>query len=228
MELQVSSLNCYNGSCGRGGDSPYPDPENIPMRFYELETVPAVEPVSVAEVKDHLYIPSASTIHDSKLAMFIKAARQIAEEFTSRVFITQTWRLWLDDWNPETYLGGQRIGLQKPKLIEVTKLSSYDEDDTETVLDYTDYFVPVEASPSYLQIKDNAALPTDTRSAKRFKIEFTAGDGLAADVLDAIKMGIIMIAGHLFQRADDANNTGNALKDSGAKAFLQPYRILSI
>lgn len=58
----------------------------------KLERVqpPSEEPVSLEEVKKHLNV---DYIHDDNLIMsYIVAAREYAEEYTRRSFVTQTWK----------------------------------------------------------------------------------------------------------------------------------------
>lgn len=54
-----------------------------------------VEPVTLAEAK--VALEHFDTEHDSYLTMLIKAARRTAEGYCGRSFITQTWRLTLDE-----------------------------------------------------------------------------------------------------------------------------------
>lgn len=56
----------------------------------------AVEPLSTAEAKTHLKIDGSD--QDTYIASIIKAARQHAEEYTFRSFITQTWKMYLNGW----------------------------------------------------------------------------------------------------------------------------------
>ena len=61
----------------------------------KLITPPAIEPVSLPEIKQHLRIDS--DLEDALLLDFITAAREYCESYQNRVFITQTWDLFLDD-----------------------------------------------------------------------------------------------------------------------------------
>lgn len=61
----------------------------------KLITPPAIEPVSLPDIKQHLRIDS--DLEDAVLSGFITAAREYCESYQNRVFITQTWDLFLDD-----------------------------------------------------------------------------------------------------------------------------------
>jgi uncharacterized phiE125 gp8 family phage protein len=54
----------------------------------KVTTQPAIEPVSLQEVKDSLRITSSS--EDSLITQYIVDARVYAENYTGRKFITQT------------------------------------------------------------------------------------------------------------------------------------------
>lgn len=61
-------------------------------------TAPSVEPVTVDEAK--LNCKEDSAVEDTLFALWIAGARQYAESFTGRSFITQGWRLVLDEFPP--------------------------------------------------------------------------------------------------------------------------------
>jgi uncharacterized phiE125 gp8 family phage protein len=70
-----------------------------------LITPPTVEPVTLADLKSQLGLsPTQDTDHvqsdmlSKRLRRFIAVARAECENITRRVFITQTWQLWLDGW----------------------------------------------------------------------------------------------------------------------------------
>jgi len=60
-----------------------------------LKTPPAIEPVTLEELKDHLRIDSAD--EDAVLTGLLAAAREWCEGFQNRAYITQTLQLWLDE-----------------------------------------------------------------------------------------------------------------------------------
>lgn len=55
---------------------------------------PSIEPVTLAEAK--VWIEEFDTVHDGMLDFVIRAAREFAEGYCQRSFITQQWRLTLD------------------------------------------------------------------------------------------------------------------------------------
>ena len=55
----------------------------------KLVTAPAAEPVTLAEIKEHLRVDS--DLEDALISALITAARQWAETYQGRAYITQTW-----------------------------------------------------------------------------------------------------------------------------------------
>ena len=70
----------------------------------KINTAPIEEPISIAEAKTHLRIDSEDTVEDALLNALVTAARQYAEDFQRRAYITQIWELWLDKWPGEGFI----------------------------------------------------------------------------------------------------------------------------
>src|SRR5712692_3761461 len=90
----------------------------------KLITPPTVEPIGLSEAKAHLRVDTADD--DSFILAIISAARDYAEGFTRRRFLTQTWELALDhfpgahDYNQGFWdygvLGDAALGLGIPPV----------------------------------------------------------------------------------------------------------------
>lgn len=68
------------------------------MAGLKIITPPAIEPVSLGEVKAQLQIDPSDTIYDDQIAPLIPAARSWCEQYQNRAYITQTLALALDCW----------------------------------------------------------------------------------------------------------------------------------
>ncbi|MBU2685924.1 MAG: phage head-tail connector protein [Gammaproteobacteria bacterium] len=153
-------------------------------RVFSIETEPAIEPVTVIELKTFARIDYSD--EDSLLEGFITAVRMAAEEYTGRSFIERT-IVMLMDWWPGTV-----VELPRPPLISITKVATLDEDDTETEYASTNYYVVTAAVPGKLVLKQSVQEPTNTdRDYSGFLIRYKAGYGdEASDVPGPIKEGI--------------------------------------
>lgn len=136
---------------------------------------PATEPVSVAELKAHLRVDWAD--EDAQLAEWIKAAREVAESYTSRQFHAATWQLIL----PTFPDGGLMIGIPRLPLITVESLSYLDSNGDAAEIDPDDLNT-VSADDSAI-VSPGSALNYTWPSASpngNVILEFTAGYAPAA------------------------------------------------
>lgn len=135
---------------------------------------PAVEPVTVAEVKEQLRIDGDE--EDTLLETMITTARQLAEEETGRAFITQTWETTF--WE-----GSNRIRLPRP---EVQVIESVTDRDGETLEYQLRGRVLVLAYP-----------------AREVTVRWVAGYGpKPEDVPYTIRQAILETVGHFYENRE--------------------------
>src|SRR5258708_4447699 len=99
------------------------------MSSLTLVTGPTAEPVSFAEAKAQCRVTAAD--EDGLIAGFLVAARAHCEDFTHRVFTTQTWALTIDGGWPSvfdqcTVMRHTRIVLPNPPAQSVTGITYID------------------------------------------------------------------------------------------------------
>ena len=186
-------------------------------RIYEVETPPAIEPVSLDELKSFGRIKYTS--EDALLEGFITAARMAAEEYTGRAFISQTIKMLMDYWP------GEIVELPRPPLISITKVATLDEDETETEYDSDYYYTVTAAVPGRIVLKSDSSFPTnEERNYSGFLIRYKAGYGdTGVDVPEPIKNGIKVWASIIqATRTIDSKNP-----PPEARIFLDIYRLRS-
>jgi hypothetical protein len=207
-----------------------------------LVTAPASEPVTLTEAKSYLRIDTSDD--DTMLTTFISVARQIAEDFTNRKFINQTWDLWMDvfpsslNWDalaPDTVTDGKLseyistqnyIDIPFYPLSSVTYLKTYEDDATETTMSSSDYVVDTYTEPGRLSLKNDTNWPsTYLRPVNGIQIRFVAGYGSnASAVPQPIKHAIIELVGKFY-----SNRGCEDMKlPASAMALLGPYRVMRI
>lgn len=212
------------------------------MRGLTLVTAPASEPLSLAEAKAHLRIESADD--DSLISALIAAARQAAEAHMRRALITQTWRLTLDGFPaaPRPWWDGERQGadmpgastsghgsvieMPRPPLVSVTSVTAYDDADNATVASASSYFVDADAEPGRVVLRSGQTWPVAGRVANGVEVLFVAGYGAASAVPQAIRQGMLMLIGALFENRE-AEAAADALP-LGVAALWRPYRVLGL
>lgn len=203
-----------------------------------IKTAPATEPISLAEAKLFLRIDDSS--EDALIETFIAAAREMAENFTLRAFITQTWIMNLDEipsgmssdfWDgtitghAATAIrnGNSAITIPRPPLRAINSLKTYNDANVSTVFPAAEYDVDQNSEPGRMILRSGSSWPTDLRPGNGVEIEFEAGYGDATKVPKAIKMAIYMILAKVYE----CRGSGADMPEI-AKKMLQPYRVLYV
>jgi uncharacterized phiE125 gp8 family phage protein len=195
-----------------------------PFAFLEISmsllliTPPAIEPVSLDDAKAHLKVDI--TDDDALIGNLIAAARARAEWHTGRALVTQSWKLWLDQWPCNGI-----IEIPLPPLQSVVSVTAYALDDSATVLDAATYQVDAVSAPARLNLKPNASPPVALRRINAIAIAFTAGYGDAgSDVPAPVREAILKLAANFYVNRGDAT----AVTPTEALALLAPYRMVSL
>lgn len=201
-------------------------------------TAPSIEPVTAATAKTHLRVDVSDD--DTLIGALITAARQIAEHYTNRRFIQQTWTLWLDrfpyanieePWWDGVVQGhinmisaaSDVIEIPYPPLSSVTHLKTYDTDNDASTFSSDYYVVDTSSSPGRIILNQGQTWPTDLRSAKAIEIQFVCGYGTATtDVPQAIIQAILVTVAHLYEHRGDETKFDLPIV---AKKLLDPYKV---
>lgn len=188
-----------------------------PRVAWRTTGAPAIEPVTLSEVKAALGIEPADTTRDALLARLITAAREAAEAYTGRAFITQTITLLLDDF-PGRRVGGAwwdgvrqaarsdlesrqaaPIYLPRPPLQSITSVAFIDVDGTPAAIDPLELIVDTISEPGRIMTPPTA-WPA-TRGSAAVTIVYKAGYGSnAADVPGAVAAAILAHVTDAYQR----------------------------
>jgi uncharacterized phiE125 gp8 family phage protein len=169
-------------------------------------TVPSVEPVTLAELKEHLRLLHSA--QDSMLSGLIVAARQRAEAYTRRAFVTSTWEA---TWSRIPCRGhgrelfaGRKLDLPRGPLVAVTWLKYLDSDGVQQTYDSANYTVDTDSEPGRVVLKPTASWPTLGDYPAAVRVQFTAGYGGATDALkraavpETAKLAIKFLAAHWY------------------------------
>ena len=156
-----------------------------------LKTAPVLKPLTVEELKWHLYIVGDTT-WDSHLETLIDAATAWVEQYMCRKLITQTWYAYYDSFpNGDMYIP---FG----NLSSVTAIKYTDIDDAELTLSSANYYVDTKSVPGRIVLKDGEVWPTTTlRPYNPVEVEFITGYGATyASVPADIKHAMKLLIGH--------------------------------
>jgi hypothetical protein len=201
------------------------------MLNHRVTAQPAEEPINLAEAK--AFLAEVGTSNDALITSLITAARQAAEEYTRRKFISTTITMHLDRfpfsydnqwWDGvrdgsirELHGNGSQIALPFAPIVSVTSIKTFAPDDTETVFDASSYRVDTNG---YITLKDGRVWPSNLRERDAIQIVYVAGYGAtASSVPEAVKLGIKSIVSAWFNHRECMD------MPASAESILAKYRI---
>jgi uncharacterized phiE125 gp8 family phage protein len=154
---------------------------------YTTTSAPAIEPITLDELKTRLRI---TTCHfDYELQDLLKAARTAIETETYRRLITQTVEMHIQDF-PGTY---GEIELRLAPIQSITHIKYYDQNDTLTTFDSSNYYTVLIGNPRRIVLEESQQWPlTHISRPNKVIITMVAGYGsTAASVPPAARLAIV-------------------------------------
>ncbi len=148
---------------------------------------PAVEPVTLAEVRQFLRLGDNS--EDALLEGLAKAARETLESQTGLALINQTFRLYVDKWPS---LGV--IKLRKYPVRSVIAVTAYQVDGSPVTVADPDLHLEAASRPARLYIASRTGITNS------LEVDFIAGFGeTGKDVPDALRHAILTLVAHWYE-----------------------------
>ena len=214
------------------------------MMKSKVTSEPAVEPITLAEVKSHLNISGSDD--DTLITEYIKAARQLAEDYTGLKFITQTLEGYSDNWDGGAtqgqwwsgrvegayfshVLNGQgHVTLDHGPCQSITTFETIDQSNAASTFNSSNYYLENFDNRMFprIHLNDGATLPTALRQHNGIKITYVAGFGdTAADVPSSIKHALKYMTAELYEKRGGCDD---CVKESGMSPILKPYRIKTV
>lgn len=180
-------------------------------------TAPTTEPVSLAEAKAHLRVDTND--EDAYISNLIVAARQWAENYTRRRFITQTWDYYLDEF-PAC------IEVPYPPVQSVTSVKYNDADGAEQTLASSGYRVDSTSLPPRISPSYGNSWPATRSESNAVVVRVVVGYGAATAVPQAIKQAILLKVEDLY---DVQRGCGDAKRGlsivQAAELLLVPFEV---
>ncbi len=200
-------------------------------RRTEVSIAPLKEPLTAAEVREHLRIDHEDDTN--YMNQLIVAARKQAEETLNISLISQTVILWIDQipchtndawWNgarvgPISALSGNAdfLEVQRGPVQSITTFETFDEDNNATVFDAANYYLTAPETnipPARVAKKQGFVWPIPDREFDGIKITYVAGFGLAgSDVPMDLKQGMLMLIAHWYGLGRSAVLSGSITKE---------------
>ncbi|MDD0814280.1 head-tail connector protein [Curvibacter sp. HBC28] len=179
-------------------------------------SMPAIEPVSLAEAKLHLRVDHDD--EDTLIGALITAARMDCEERLQRSLITSGWEWTLDAFRDLGYV-------PRPPLVSVTSLKYVDAAGTQQTLDPSAYRVDAAGDQPGRLEPVAGQWPFAQDRLNSVTVAYQAGYGAAAtDVPGPIRQWILLAIGDMFanrERSSDRPAVGQDFADG----LLDPFRV---
>jgi uncharacterized phiE125 gp8 family phage protein len=209
-----------------------------------IVTSPESEPISLLEMKRYLRIDDNSD--DIVLSDQIMEARRFIEDQIGLAFISQSWRLAIDQWpaGGEAWWDGvremsiselyrtsviQTLTLPKWPLVSVTSVTVYDEDSTATVINVANTFdVDVYQTPGRMTLKRGQTWPVALRANNAIEIVYVAGYANAAAVPMTMKRAVRQLAAFMYNHRGDDCDASQAFADSGAASLVNQFKVMRV
>lgn len=190
-----------------------------------ISSEPAAALVSTADMKAHLRVDFSDD--DDLIDSLVTVATKIAEAITGRAFISQTWKLYADDFG-----SSDTIKIPKPPLQSITSIEYYDTAGSLQTWSSSEYEVDTISERGRVKVADGYSFPSLDNRINATIITFVAGYGDAStDVPTPIIEAVKQIVNHLYE------NRSPVATSFGAPAFainvpktadwlLTPYRVI--
>lgn len=182
---------------------------------------PAIEPVSIADAKDHLRV--SGNDEDAYISSLITAARQQVENTCGRALITQTWDMWVDQF-PYSM---DYVDIPKAPLQSVTSITYVDTAGATQTLSSSVYTVDSDSIPGRVYLAYNQTWPDVRSQRKAVKIRYVAGYGpTKEDVPLPIRHAMLLLIAHFYENREPIN-IGNTVTPIplAFESLLMPYRL---
>ena len=184
-----------------------------------LTTAPAVEPVSLADMKLHLRVDG--TDDNALITALISVAREYVEIWTGRACISQTWTQTFDGF-PD---GAGNIELKRPPLLSVTSVVYADVDDADQTWSTGSYTVHTDTLPGHIELDYGESYPSTRDKEASVTVIFVAGYGAAATALPTpIIQAVKLIVGDLYEHRE-ARTEARIEDNLTVQRLLWAYRV---
>jgi uncharacterized phiE125 gp8 family phage protein len=173
----------------------------------ERTIAPAIEPITLAEAKQFLRVDNSAD--DAPITLMITGAREAAERYLGLSFITQSWKLTLAEYLPET------VPLRFGPVQSITSVTILLEAGGTQVLSASGYRLSI----------DKRAIEILTPiTGYRFEIVYQSGYGAtAASIPGLIRQGILQHLAAMY----DLRSPAAALPALALQSY-HPYREMSL
>lgn len=194
---------------------------NVGVTVSNVETSsPAEEPLTLGEAKLHLRMDHDAD--DTLIAGLIAAAREHAEAFCRRPFVTRNYQATFSRFPARA----EPLVLPVPGVTAVTSVTYADSTNaTVTMTANTDYRLVRGPTHHVLELPPSVGTwPWTALRGDAVTVAYTAGYGYANDVPRGIRAAMLLLVGHLYENREAVSKDAGTELPLGMQALLFPFR----
>ena len=198
-----------------------------------LVTSATGEPIGLGEMKRQLRLSTSTGAEDSLISGYIRAARRRCENYTGRKMLTQTWKVYHDNWPSGEYFDLPYPPLQGIDSSGLIYKNSTGSNVTVWSSAATNAWERDKVSePGRLHLQYGESWPSGSLwNDNPISIQFVCGYGSSSvgdssSVPEDLKLGMKLLAGHWYENRENTivGQTINKIPDA-TDALWYPYRI---
>lgn len=187
------------------------------MSKQTLVTAPDDEPVTIAELKDHLAVTDGA--FDTYIYHIGVAAREWVEETTWRALFTQTWDQFFDRFDTVMWL-------RKSPVASITSVKYTDTAGNQQTVSTDVYELGEVDGVSVVRLQFSQTWPAGIRGhADDVVVRTVNGYGVETAIPEALKHAIKLLAGDMFENREDVVTGTTVARIGTINSLLAPYRI---
>jgi uncharacterized phiE125 gp8 family phage protein len=180
---------------------------------------PAVEPITLGEMKAYLRVDDDDGTQDELIMGLIKAARLMVEAASRRILIQQHWRVVLDRWPADG-----TILLPLSPLIAVDGITVTDASGTASDVSASAFATDALSDPPRIAVAEG---PEPGKPKHGISVALRAGYGVAPESVPAtLKLAIRILVAHWFESRGDV--IGEQILPPEALALVAPFQRVRI
>ncbi len=210
----------------------------------KLLAPPTQEPLSLEEAKRHLRVDSSD--ENTLILGYIAAARDYAERFTGRQFLTATWALGLGTWPCATGWRSTQGGLWLPRPPLQTLTGTYvdlagdpqplgityvDSDGATQTLATTVYGVDTLTEPGRVYLKSGQSWPNLYDQPYAVQVTYKAGWLTVPQLYHrhaSLRSALLLLVGHLYENREASAEKTLSEIPLGVESLLWMNRLLEV
>ena len=198
------------------------------MKIKNTSTGRTLNPITLEEIKDHLQIERGETGSDEVLKGLRTASVEMAQNITGRKLMTQTWKVYFDDWPSGDYMELPFTPLSTAGIVS-TGIKFTNSTSGSTHLGSTAWSMDFVSEPPRVVLENNESWPTVTLHHNNpIEVEAVYGYAASSDIPRSIKHAMLLMIGHWYEnREDTIIGAGQVVHEipSGSRALLEMYRV---